>query len=68
MDTLIKAWKKLRGSPYSGDLAVGLLAFGLLRWGGVAGWFSLELSQSVPLALGIALLSASIDLMPQPDA
>ena len=62
MTTLVDTWKELRGSPYSGDLAVGLLTWGGLRWA-----FELGEMTLVAIALGIGLLSSSVDWMSEVD-
>ena len=64
MTLFIDTWKELRGSPYSGDLALALITWGGLRWA-----FDLGEMTLVALALGAGLLSSAVDLMPgQTDA
>ena len=64
MTALVDTWKELRGSPYSGDLALALITWGSLRWA-----FELGEMTLVALALGAGLLSSTVDLMPgQSDA
>jgi len=64
MTALVDTWKELRGSPYSGDLALALITWGGLRWA-----FELSEMTLVALALGAGLLSSAVDLMPgQSDA
>jgi hypothetical protein len=59
MKALLDTWKELRTSAYSGDFALVLLTWGILRWA-----VDLEPMTIAALALGAGLLSASVDLMP----
>lgn len=60
MKLLLDSWQKARSSKYSGDTALLLLTWGTLR----ATTPLTELTVAA-LAIGIGLLSASVDLMPK---
>lgn len=59
MNALLEVWKAARKSPYSGDLAVGFLVAGLLIGG--LGWGKVA---AAGVGSGLALLSATLDLIP----
>lgn len=65
MKRLIDSWQRLRKSPYSGDIGVGLGAYFLARavpvWVGV--WQPSDM-EAAAVGLAVALLSLSFDLMP----
>jgi len=59
MKALLQVWTTARKSPYSGDIAVGLLVAGVLI--GSLGWSKVA---AAGVGAGLALLSASLDLIP----
>lgn len=58
MKLLLENWQKARSSKYSGDTSVLLLT-----WGGLRATTSLTELTIAALAIGIGLLSASVDFM-----
>jgi hypothetical protein len=62
MKLLLSTWKQLRTSAYSGDFALVLLAWGLLRYA-----TTMEAMTVAALSLGAGLISASLDLIPDDD-